>query len=111
MPILAHQPEWTKEVCVDGRAVLALLDIGCTKSLIQFRCVDRKNRLGWKIPYRTTSSKRVWFQAAGILLEIENQTHKMVMGVSPHLTKGVDMLLGQDVPKLRRLLKAALADH
>ena len=31
------------------------------------------------------------------------------MGISPHLTKGVDVLLGQDVPKFHDLLKAALA--
>ena len=35
----------------------------------------------------------------------------MVVGVSPHLTKVVDMFLGQDVPKFRSLLKAALADE
>ena len=33
----------------------------------------------------------------------------MAVGVSSHLTKGVDMLLGQDVPKFYDLLKAALA--
>ena len=33
----------------------------------------------------------------------------MAVGVSPYLTKGVDMLLGQDVPKFHDLLKAALA--
>ena len=77
---------------MDGRAVLALLDTGCTRSLIHRRCMDRKNRLGWKIPYRTASSKRVWFPAARILLEFENQSHEMAVGVSPHLTKGVDML-------------------
>ena len=83
MPVLAHRPKWTREVCVDGRAVLALLDTGCTKSLIHSRCVDCKNRLGWKISYRTASSKRVWFPAARILLEVENQTHEMAVGVSP----------------------------
>ena len=109
MPGPADRPKWTREVCVDGRAVLALLDTGCTRSLIHPRCVDHKNRLGWKIPYRTASSKRVWFPAASILLEIENQSHEMAVGVSSHLTKGVDMLLGQDVPKFHDLLKAALA--
>ena len=64
MPVPAYRPKWTREVCVDGRAVLALLDTG---------------------------------------------GHEMAVGVSPHLTKGVDMLLGQDVPKFRGLLKAALA--
>ena len=34
MPVPAHQPKWTREVCVHGRAVLSLLDTGCTKSLI-----------------------------------------------------------------------------
>ena len=33
----------------------------------------------------------------------------MAVGISPHLTKGVDMLLGQDVPNFRGLLKRALA--
>ena len=109
MPVPVHRPKWTREVCVDGRAVLALLDTGCTRSLIHRRCEDRKNRLGWKIPYRTASSKRVWFPATRILLEIENQSHEMAVGVSPHLTKRVDMLLGQDVPKFHGLLKAVLA--
>ena len=109
MPVPAHRPKWTREVCVDGRAVLALLDTGCTRSLIHPRCVDHKNRLEWKIPYRTASSKRVLFPAARILLEIENQSHEMAVGVSPHLTKGVDMLLSQDEPKFYGLLKAALA--
>ncbi len=72
--------------------------------------MDRKNRLGWKIPYRTASSNRVWYPAARILLEIENQTHEMAEGVFPHLIKRVDMLLGQEVPKFHSLLKAALAD-
>ena len=110
MPIPSHRPKWSREVCVDGRAVLALLDTGCSRSLIYRRCVDHTNRLGWKIPYRPASSKRVWFPAARILLEIENQTHEMAVGVSPHLTKGVDVLLGQDIPKFRSLLKAALVD-
>ena len=35
----------------------------------------------------------------------------MAVGVSPHLTRGVDMLLGQDVTQFRSLLKAALADE
>ena len=111
MPAPAHRPKWTREVCMNGRAVLALLDTGCTKSLIHPRCMDRKNHLGWKIPNRTASSKIVWFLAARILLEIENQTHEMAVGVHPHLTKGVDMLLGQDIPKFHSLLKAALADE
>ena len=34
MPVPADRPKWIREVCVDGRAVLALLDTGCTRSLI-----------------------------------------------------------------------------
>ena len=83
MPAPVHRRKWTKKICVDGREALALLDTECSKSLIHPRCVDHKNHLGWMIPYRTASSKRVWFPAARILLEIENQTYEIAVGESP----------------------------
>ena len=56
--------------------------------------------------YMTASTKKVWFPATRIALNIDDHTYQLAVGVLSHLT--VDMLLGQDVPKFRKLLKEAL---
>ena len=61
----------------------------------------------WDGKYHTTASvKKVWFPAARITLNIDDHTYQLAVGVLSHLT--VDMFLGQDVPKFRKLLKEAL---
>ena len=56
--------------------------------------------------YTMASTKKVWFPATRIALNIDYHTYKLAVGLLSSLT--VDMLLGQDVPKFRTLLKEAL---
>ena len=43
-------PEWTKTLKVNGRIVTAVLDTGCTKSLVHPKYVEEADYLGWNIP-------------------------------------------------------------
>ena len=104
--VRTNLPKWTREVQVNQNSVVGWLDTGCTKSMIHPRFINKDDYLGWKIPYTTASAKKVWFPAARITLNIDDHTYQLAVGVSSHLT--VDMLLGQDVPKFRKLLKEAL---
>ena len=107
--VRTNLPKWTREVQVNQNSVVGWLDTGCTKSMIHPRFINKDDYLGWKIPYTTASAKKVWFPAARITLNIDNNTYQLAVGVSSHLT--VDMLLGQDVPKFRKLLKEALRER
>ena len=78
------------------------LDSGCTKSLVHTRCVAKGERLGWEIPYSRASSRKIWFPAARVTLELAGKKNYLTVGISPHLP--VDMLVGQDVPQLREWL-------
>ena len=55
----------TREVCVDGRAVLTLLDTGCTKLLIHPRCMDHKNCLGGRFPLDLQVLREFGFRSQG----------------------------------------------
>ena len=107
--VRTNLPKWTREVQVNQNSVVGWLDTGCTKSMIHPRFLSNDDYLGWKIPYTTATAKKVWFPAARITLNIDDHTYQLAVGVSSHLT--VDMLLGQDVPKFRKLLKEALRER
>ena len=62
--------------------------------------------LGWKIPYKTASATKTWFPAAKVALQIDGKMMDLAVGVTQHIE--VDMLLGQDIPHFRKLLKEAL---
>ena len=96
-------PRWTRPVKINNRPVLALLDTGCTKSMVHPRCVQESDHLPWKIPYKTASSTKTYFPAARVTLQTEGKDTELAVGVSPHIS--VDMLLGRDVPHFRKLLK------
>ena len=48
-----HLPDWTKNVKINGQSMKALLDTGCTKSLVHPKCVQEKHYLGYQIHYQT----------------------------------------------------------
>ena len=58
--------EWTKTVRLNGHEVEALLDTGCTKTLVHPRCVKEDDYLGWDIPYHTASNQEIYFPAASV---------------------------------------------
>ena len=99
-------PEWTKTVKINGKVVKALLDTGCTKTIVHPRCVMEEEYLGWSIPYDTASERKTHFPAASVTLEIEGKTTTISVGVSKHITE--DMLMGRDSPHFRHYLKKAL---
>ena len=101
-----HFPDWTKNVKINGQSMRALLDTGCTKSLVHPKCVQKKDYLGYQIPYQTVSNKRAYFPAASINLELEGKKLRIAVGVSEHLAE--DMLMGRDIPHFRQYLKKAL---
>ena len=76
-------PRWTHPVKINNRPVLALLDTGCTKSMVHPRCVQESDHLPWKIPYKTASSTKTYFPAARVTLQIEGKDTELVVGVSP----------------------------
>ena len=77
--------------------ILALLDTGCTKSIVHPRCVKQGDHLPWTIPYTTASSQKAHFPAAKITVQLDGgKSVEMAVGVSKHLT--VDMLMGHDIP-------------
>ena len=96
-------PEWTKTVRLNGHEVEALLDTGCTKTLVHPRCVKEEDYLGWDIPYHTASNQEIYFPAASVQLEVEGWTTKIPVGVSRHI--GQEMLMGRDIPHFRQFVK------
>ena len=106
VPRETQMPEWTKKVKTNGKVVKALLDTGCTKTIVHPRCVTEEDYLGWSIPYNTASKRKTHFSAASVTLEIEGKTTTIAVGVSKHITE--DMLMGRDIPHFRHYLKKAL---
>ena len=99
-------PKWTRPVEVNGKPVLALIDTGCTKSVVHPRCIRKSDYLLWEVPYTTASSRKTQFPAAKITLTIGGKDYDLAVGVSKHLT--MDMLMGQDIPHFRKYLREAL---
>ena len=89
--------------------MVSLLVTGCNKTVVYPCCIERKDHMGWKITYNTTSSKKVWFPSTKIGLQIDSKMCELAVGVAPHLT--VDMLLGEDVLRFQKLLKESLEDE
>ena len=73
-------PEWMKTLKVNGCNVTALLDTGCTKSLVHPKCVEEADYLGWSIPYNTASNKRTCFPAARVTMELEGKKRPYFWG-------------------------------
>ena len=86
-----HLPDWTKNVKINGQSMKALLDTGCTKSLVHPKCVQKKDCFGYQIPYQTASNKCTCFLAASVTLEFEGKKLRIAVGVSEHLAE--DMLM------------------
>ena len=99
-------PEWTKTVQINGKEMEALLDTGCTKTLVHPRCVGEGDYLGWNIPCHTVSDRKTYFLAASVQLEVEGRTTKIPVGVSEHI--GQDMLMGRDIPHFRHFVRKEL---
>ena len=90
-------PAWTKPVEVNGITVIALLDTGCTKSMVYPRCIQQSDYLPWKIAYSRASACRTEFPAARVVLKVKGGKEvEMVVGVSKHIK--TDVILGHDVP-------------
>ena len=70
----------------------AILDTGCTKTIVHPRCVTEEDYLGWSIPYNTASERKTHFPATSVTLEIDGKTTAIAVGVSKHITE--DMLMG-----------------
>ena len=102
-------PEWTKMVQINGQEIKALLDTGCTKTLIHPWCITKEDYLGWNIPYQTPSSKRIYFPAASVELEIEGSGTKIPVGVLKHTSQ--DMLMGRRVHHFKNFLKKDLEEE
>ena len=64
-------PPWTHPVKVNNMPILALLDTGCTKSIVHPRCVKKEDHLPWTIPYTTASSQKAHFPAAKITVQLD----------------------------------------
>ena len=64
-------PAWTRTVKVNNMPILALLDTGCTKSIVYPRCVKKGYHLPWTIPYTTASSQKAHFPAAKITVQLD----------------------------------------
>ena len=103
----AQLHNWIRPVKVNGRSIEALLDTGCSKSIVHPRVIRSQDYLPWSIPYNTASRRKEYFPAACVTLCVDGERDiQIAMGVSEHLS--VDMLLGQDVPKFKRYLREAL---
>ena len=85
-------PNWTKTVRINGHEITALLDTGCTKTIVHPRCVAEKDYLGWTLPYSTASERKTYFPAARVMLEVEGKSTCIAVGVSKYITE--DMLMG-----------------
>ena len=62
------QPEWTKNLKINGHTVTTLLDTGCTKLLVHPKYVEETDYLGRSIPYHTASNKWTYFPAASVTM-------------------------------------------
>ena len=62
---------WTRAVKVNNMSILALLDTGCTMSIVHLRCVKKGDHLPWTIPYTTASSQKAHFPAAKITVQLD----------------------------------------
>ena len=100
-------PNWTKTVRINGHGITALLDTGCTKTIMHPRCVAEKDFLGWTTPYSTALVREIYFPAASVMLEVEGKSTCIAVGVAKHITQ--DMLMGRDTPLFRQYLKKALS--
>ena len=96
-------PEWPQMVKVNGKSVVALLDTGCSKSIVHLRYLQVSEYLPWRIPYTTDIAKKSWFPALMITLKIEGKKVDLALGVSPHIQ--VDMLMGHNVPHFHKFLR------
>ena len=99
-------PELTKTLKINGHTVTALLDTGCTKSLVHPKYVEEKDYLGWSIPYHTASNKRTYFPAAKVTMELEGKKMTLAVGVSKHLNE--KMLMGRDIPNFKQFIRKEL---
>ena len=100
-------PAWTKPVEVNGIPVIALLDTGCTKSMVHPRCIQQSDYLPWKIAYSTASACSTEFPVARLVLKVKGGKEvEMAVGVSKHIK--TDVILGHDVPHFRRYLSEAM---
>ena len=82
-------PRWTRPVKINNRLVLALLDRGCTKSMVHPCCVQESDHLPWKIPYKTASSTKTYFPAARVTAD-RRKGHRVGSGsILPHLCRHV----------------------
>ena len=70
------------------------------------KCVQKKDYLGYQIPYQTASNKRPYFPTASVILELEGKKLRIAVGVCEHLAE--DMLMGRDISHFRQYLKKAL---
>ena len=59
-------PEWMKTLKINGHTITALLDTGCTKSLVHPKYVEETDY----IPYHTASNKGTYFPAARVTMEL-----------------------------------------
>ena len=77
-------PRWTRPVKINNKPVLALLDTGCSKSMVHPRCVQESDYLPWKIPYKTASSTKTYYIAD------RRKGHRVGGGsIPPHLCRHV----------------------
>ena len=91
---------------INRKEMKAILDTGCTKTLVHPRCIYESDYLGSNIPYNTASEKRTQFLAASVTLEVLRKTITMVGGVPEHISE--DMLMGRDKPYFRQYLRKVL---
>ena len=89
---------WIRKEKINGRKASLWLDTGYTRSLVLPRCISCEQCLSWEICYSTTNTRKVWFPAARVTLQVGKTKQVLTVGMSPHLT--VDMLIGRDVPQL-----------
>ena len=82
-------PRWKRPVKINNWTVLALLDTGCTKSMVHSRCVQESDYLPWKIPYKTACSTVTYFPAVRVTLQIEGKYTEWRRSIPPHLCRHV----------------------
>ena len=100
-------PAWTKPVEINGIPVIALLDTGCTKSMVHPRCIQQSDYLPWEIACSTASACSTEFPVAMIVLKVKGGKEvEMAVGVSKHIK--TDVILGHDVPHFQRYLSEAM---
>ena len=74
--------------------------------MVHPKCVQKKDYLGYQIPYQTASNKCTYFPAASVTLKLEGKKLRIAVGVSEHLAE--DMLMVRDIPHFRQYLKKVL---